>query len=290
MSSVRDSLGRVRAVAALTFREAVRKKVVLATALMSLGFLLLYGVAMHYGQTSVWKTGTNGLGALEHNAVAAQLLYFGLYTTSFLVALTAVFVSAGTVSSDIDSGVIYGILARPLRRGELVIGKFLGLASMLAVFSLALNAAVVALARWQIGAPLQTTFPAGVALLVLEPLPLLALAMLGSVRLPTLANGVMCTAAYGLGFVGGLIEAVGSVLGSSAMGNIGIVSSLLMPLDALHRLSLSLLVPQGLLFQTGGAPGIGGGTVPSVWMVVYAALYIVALVAIAVRVFGRRDL
>jgi Cu-processing system permease protein len=290
MNSARDSLGRVLAVAALTFREAVRKKVVLAAALMSLAFLLLYGVALHYGQASIWKTSANGPGALEHNVVSAQLLYFGLYTSSFLVALTAVFTSAGTVSSDVDSGVIYGVLARPLRRGELVLGKFLGLVTMLVVFALTLNGAVVALARWQVATPLQPTFPAGVALLVLEPVPLLALAMLGSARLPTLANGVLCTAAYGLGFIGGLIEAIGGVLGSTTMGNIGIASSLLMPLDALHRLSLSLLMPQGLLFQMGGAPGIGGGSVPSVWMVVYAAAYIVVLLGFAVRAFGRRDL
>lgn len=284
------SLRRVAAVAGLTFREAIRRKVVLAALLMSAGFLLLYGFGLHLGHATVWR-GTAELGQLIQRGIAAQLLYIGLFPASFLVALTAVFASAGTLSAELDSGVIYGVLARPIRRSELVVGKFVGLAAMLAVFAAALNGAIVALAWWQVGAPILPSWPVGLALLVLEPMPLLALAVLGSTRLPTLANGVMCTAAYGIGFVGGLIEAIGGVLGSATMGNIGIVSSLIMPLDSLHRAALVKVLPAGLLLQQGGAPGIGGGSsTPSAAMVVYAVGYVIVAVALAGRVFSRRDL
>ncbi len=281
---------RVLLVAGLTLREAMRRKVVLAALLMSAGFLGIYGFAIHVGASAIWSAAPGGLAEMTGRLVAAQLVYIGLFPASFLVALTAVFASAGTVSSELDSGVIYAVLARPIRRGELVLGKFLGLATMLAAYAAAFDGGVIALARWQVRAPILSSWAAGLALLVLESVPLLALSVLGSTRLPTLANGVMCTAAYGIAFIGGLIEAVGAVLGNATMGNIGIVASLLMPLDALHRKALSLLLPQGLLFQNGGPPGMGGSSVPSVWMVVYAALYIVALVALAARTFARRDL
>ena len=142
-------------------------------------------------------------------------------------------------------------------------GKFIGLATMLAAFALLLNGAVVGLARagrsarrcWRHGR-------AGLAILVLESLPLLALAVLGSTRLPTLANGVMCTAAYGLGFIGGLIEEIGGLIGNRTMGNIGILSSLLMPLQALHRMALVAAATARPALQQNGPPGMGGGSLP----------------------------
>ena len=280
---------RIAAVAGLTLREAVRRKVILAAILMSVGFLALYGVAAHFASTSVLNTGQSGLDDLMRREISVQLLYVGLFPASFLVALTALFAGAGTVSGEMDSGVIYGVLARPVRRAEVVVGKFLGLAVMLALYSGLFYGGVIALARWQLSVPL-TQWPLALAVFCFEPIPLLALAVLGSTRLPTLANGVLGLAAWGLAFIGGLIEQIGGLLGNKTMGSIGILSSVLMPIDALHRLGLSLLVPAGLLVQEGGGPPGLGAPTPSVWMLVYSVLYVVALVAAAGRVFGGRDL
>lgn len=285
------ALRRVGAVAGLTFREAIRRRVVLAAMIMSVGFLAIYGLGLHFGQAAMSsQSAQSGFTELMAREAGAQLLYIGLFPASFLIALTAVFASAGTISSELDSGVIYGVLARPIRRGELVVGKAAGLGAMLAVFALLLNGAIIVLAQWLIGAPVLSTWPAALALLVLEPMPLLALALLGSTRLPTLANGVLCTAAYGIAFVGGLIEAIGELFQNATMGNIGIISSLLMPLDALHRKALSLLLPQGLLFQQGGPPGMGGSAVPSTTMVLYSVAYVLVMLVLAARIFRRRDL
>ena len=286
------SLGRILAVAGLTFREAMRRRIVLAAVLMAAAFLAVYGFGLHVGQASIWSQSgdARSLGQLMQNAIGAQLLYVGLVPTSFLIALTAVFASAGTISTELDSGVIYDVLSLPIRRAELVLGKALGLTAMVATLSLLLNGSVIALARWQVGTTLLPSWPAALAVLVLEPLPLLALAVLGSTRLPTLANGVLGVAAYGLAFIGGLIESLGSLFGNTTMGNIGIISSLIMPLDALHRLALSLLMPSGLLIQQGGVPGASGSSLPSNAMVVYAVVYVAVMLLLAVRAFGRRDL
>jgi Cu-processing system permease protein len=279
---------RVAAVAGLTLREALRRRVILAAILMSLGFLALYGLGLHYAAKSMLSTSQAGVVELFQREAAAQMLYIGLFPTSFLVALTAVFAGAGTLSSEVDSGVIYGVLSRPVRRAELVVGKFCGLALMLAAYAAAFNGAVIGLAVWQIHVPV-THWPAALAMLVLEPMPLLALVLAGSSRLPTLANGILGVAFYGIGFVGGLIEQVGTLIKNPTLVNLGIISSLLMPLTALHSKALALLLPGGLLFQQGGIPGMGGST-PSAWMVVYAVCYVLGLVTLAAGVFSRRDL
>jgi Cu-processing system permease protein len=281
---------RVLAVAGITLREALRRRVILAAILMSVAFLLVYGLAAHFASSEILGTSRGAVDELIRRGISVQLLYMGLFPTSLLIALTALLAGAGAVSAELDSGVIYGVLARPVRRAEVIIGKFLGLAAMLALYTTAFYGAVIGIATWQMHTPL-TDWPAALAVLVLEPMPLLALVLLGSTRLPTMANGVLGLAAYGLAFIGGLIEQIGGVIDNATMTNLGILSSLLMPLDALHRLALSQLVPPGLLvLQGGGPPGMGGGTTPSGWMVAYAVGYVAVMVWLAAVSFSRRDL
>jgi Cu-processing system permease protein len=287
---MRSALLRIIAVARLTFREALRRKIVLAALVMSAAFLALYGLGLHYAAKDLLTQGRMGVDELMRRAAAAQLLYFGLFPASFMVGLTAVFASVGTISSELDTGVIYGVLARPIRRAELVLGKFLGLALMLGAYAAVLNGAIVLLAHWLIAAPV-TDWALALPLFVLEPLVLLGIALLASTRLPTLACGVLCTAAYGIGFVGGFIEQIGGLIKNDTMITLGIVSSLLMPLDAVHRKAVSLVLPNGLLFGSGAAGvGIGENTTPSGWMMLYAAGFVVLAVVLAAWTFSKRDL
>jgi len=295
-ADIRSTLRRVGIVAGLTFREAWRRKVFLAALIMSLGFLVLYSLGLYYaGREIVSSAVGGGLGeaanALMRRTIAAQMLNYGLAPTSLIVGLTAVFASVGTISGEIDTGVLHGVLARPVRRGELIAGKFLGLAGMLVVYDVVLVGAVSALAHWLVKSPISQPVPA-LALFALEPLILAALAILGSTRLPTLANGVLCTAAYGIASVGGLIEQLGGLIKNATMTNIGIAVSLLLPVDAIHRKAAALLLPGGLLSFEGAAAaaGVGVPSQPSAAMVWWTVGYILAAVSLAAWSFKRREL
>jgi Cu-processing system permease protein len=295
-ADARSTLRRVGIVAGLTFREAWRRKVFLAALIMSIGFLVLYSLGLYYaGREIVTSTTGGGLGeaanALMRRTIAAQMLNYGLAPTSLIVGLTAVFASVGTISGEIDTGVLHGVLARPVRRGELIAGKFLGLAGMLVVYDVLLVGAVAGLAHWLVGSPISQPVPA-LALFALEPLILAALAILGSTRLPTLANGVLCTAAYGIANVGGLIEQLGGLIKNATMTNIGIAVSLMLPVDAIHRKASALLVPGGLLSIEGAASAMGVGvpSQPSAAMVWWTVVYIIGAVSLAAWSFKRREL
>jgi Cu-processing system permease protein len=292
-----DSMRRVGVVAGLTFREAWRRKVFVAALVMSVLFLVLYTLGLYFAGRELVNFGgvSSQLGdaanQLMHRAIAAQMLNFGLSPTSLIVGLTAVFATVGTISSEIDTGVLHAVLARPVRRGELLLGKYLGFAAMLFVYDILLVSAVTALAHWLVGSPISQLVPA-LALFALEPLILAALAVLGSTRLPTLANGVLCTAAYGIASVGGLIEQLGGYIKNATMTNIGIVVSLLLPVDAIHRKASYLLLPGGLMSLEGAASaaGVGSPPQPSAAMVVWAILYVAGLVWLAAWSFKRREL
>lgn len=285
---------RILIVAALTFREARRRWVVVAAFVMTLGLLVLYGLGLYYAGQELSAGPSMGGGLpdeIVHDLIAGQLLYMGLFMASFIVGLIAVFASVGSISSELDTGVLHAVLTRPIRRAELVLGKWLGIALMLTVYSLGLVGAITGLATWLIDAPMGN-LPGALALFILQPLVLLSLAMLGSTRLPTLANGVLCTTAFGIGFVGGVIEQIGSVIRNETMMNLGIVSSLVMPFDAMHRKAVSLLVPTSLLAQGrfGIGPGAGPSATPSAWMIVYSVGYVAFALWLGTRVFGKRDL
>jgi ABC-type transport system involved in multi-copper enzyme maturation permease subunit len=104
-----------------------------------------------------------------------------------------------------------------------------------------------------------------------------------------LANGVLVLASFGVAFIGGWVEQIGSFLDSQAAINVGIVSSLLMPSEVLWKRAAyemrSLVVD-----ATGFSPFTSGSSVPSTVMIVYAAVYALVALALALWRFQRRDL
>src|SRR5207247_2781586 len=109
--------------------------------------------------------------------------------------------------------------------------------------------------------------PAAVLLLAVEALVLLSLSLLGGTFLSTLTNGVALFMLYGLAFIGAWVEQIGALLRSSAAVRVGIVTSLLLPVEALWRRAAYLMQPP--LINNAPTP-FSTSSVPSPAMVVYA--------------------
>jgi ABC-type transport system involved in multi-copper enzyme maturation permease subunit len=138
-----------------------------------------------------------------------------------------------------------------------------------------------------------------VGLMVLQVLILLAVSVLGSTVLPTLANGVVMLVLFGLTWLGGIIGFVGTIPpGNELLANLGTAVSLLLPADAVWRgASYHVLPPSFLVassFAAGGDDVVGlpfGSTTPMApAMLAWAVAYPVACLAVAVAAFRRRDL
>jgi len=80
------------------------------------------------------------------------------------------------------------------------------------------------------------------------------------------------------------------MLRNEAAVNTGIVVSLLMPSEAMWKRAAYLMQPPFLSNLGLDATPFGAASTPSPLMVGYAALYVVAALAIAVHLFSRRDL
>ena len=127
-------------------------------------------------------------------------------------------------------------------------------------------------------------------LIYLESLVIMSLTLACSSTFSTLATGGIVFGLWGLAFIGGFVEQIGALVHNTSVVNIGVISSLILPTEAVFRRAGFIMtspVVQSLGFSTGPLFVV---SVPSPAMVVYALLYLLVMLGLAVRQFSRRDL
>ncbi|WP_312111764.1 ABC transporter permease [Brevibacillus reuszeri] len=279
----------------ITYREMISKRIFAITIMMSIAFLLLFGVATWYAAREMNDMlGTSDM-LLQQSFFSTQMLGMGLYFGSFITALLAILSSVGSIASEVESHQIDTWLARSLPRHQYLLGKFGGLASMLIVYSALMYLGLLGINQWVGGGVMAVDVSVGqmissLCYFVLMPVILVCVSLLLSSITTTVTGGIILIILYGISFIGGFIEQLGSIIGNSSLMNIGIISSLLFPTDSLFRQSTIAL------FDTADDPisfasqGIfGTASAPSTAMFVYTLFYGVAALLLAVRVFQKRD-
>lgn len=272
-------------IAQLTLREAQRRRILWVALLLGLGFLGIFAVGFHYIYLDITANIGDSAGT---DLVVSLLLTAGLYATNFLIILMAVLISVTTISGEIDSHTIETLLTKPLRRWEVVLGKWLAFAALLLLYIVLLAGGLMLIAYLRSGFLFQN-IPAGLSLMVLQGLLVLSITIAGGTRFSTLANGVLAFMLYGIAFLGGWVEQIGALLLNETAVNIGIATSLIMPGEILWKKALTLFQPP----FTNTPAMLGPFAVvsqPSDLMIVYAFAYMVVLLALALVTFSRRDL
>ena len=267
--------------------------------LISLGYIGLFALGFHFAYDKSIETTTSVESRLSLGVAFATLTLFGVYVVNYLASFLALFLSVAAISGEIDSGTLHAVLARPLRRSEFVIGRWLGYAVIIAVYIVAMTGLVLLIARLIAGYEVPDPLPA-LLLMLLEGVLLLTLSLFGSTLMPTLANGIVVFTLLGLAWLAGIIEFVGRLLtaasnstGGDAMLNIGTAVSLILPSDALWRGASYYLESPSMLAVLGAARGgipFFSSTPPAPALVVWAVGYVVVILAGAVLAFRRRDL
>ena len=269
----------------LTVREAQRRRLLWVSLALGLVFVLLFAVGFYFVYQELSRQ--LRMRPSESKILVNFFLTAGLYVVNFLSVMMAVLTSVGTVSGEIASHTIQSLATKPLRRWEILLGKWAGYAGMLAVYMVGLSGGVM-LVVYLIAGYSPENWLGTMGFLILEGWVILTVSILGGTFLPTIANGACAFMLYGIAFVGGWVEQIGSLMGSEAAVNIGIVTSLLLPSEALWRRASYLM--QSTLIRNLPSNPFGTASVPSPAMVIYAELYVVILLGVALWVFGRRDL
>ena len=178
-------MNRISAVAANTFREAVRDRVLYNLIFFA---LLLVGAALLFGQISL------GIQRIV-------LINLGLTAISIFGVVIAIFIGIGLVSKEMEKKTLYTILSRPVRRWEFIVGKFGGLAWTLVVNTLCMAvgffAALLFLARHFERA--DGGLLVAIYFIVLEFVVVTALALLFSTFSSPVLSAVMALALFVIG-------------------------------------------------------------------------------------------
>jgi ABC-type Na+ efflux pump permease subunit len=143
MSPVAFSPRRTWLIAQNTFREAARQRL----------FIVLLVLALALVLGARWLRDFN-FGAPELKFLADC----GFGAIAFFGSALAIAATAQLFLSEIETRTALTLLAKPVRRGEFVLGKFIGAAALLAVFCALLTALLAAVLYWREG-ELMEAFP-----------------------------------------------------------------------------------------------------------------------------------
>jgi ABC-type transport system involved in multi-copper enzyme maturation permease subunit len=292
--------GYIIQIARFTLQEAVSRRLILAGVLISLGFIGLYTLGFHFAYDKALENSPTPESRLALGVAFATLTLFGVYVVNYLASFLALFLSVAAVSGEVDSGTLHAVLARPLRRSEFVVGRWLGYGCMICVYIVSMTGLVLLIAWLIAGYEVPNPVPA-LLLMLLEGMLLLTLSLFGSTIMPTLANGVVVFTLLGLAWLAGIIEFVGRLLantpeaagGSNALLNIGTAVSLLLPSDALWRGASYYLESPSFLVALGttrGAIPFFSALPPPPALIWWSLGYVIVVLGGAVLAFRGRDL
>ena len=230
------NFGVVLVIARLTLREALRRR--LMWALVGLTLVIVVLTWWAFGRISEASPIT---GPAEMLGVS-QVLVMLAFMFSFVLAMTAVFAASPAIGPEIENGLLLAMLARPLRRSEVLLGRWLGLASILVTYALAAGYLELGAADLATGY-LPTDPLAAPPFLAAESLVLLTLALVFSTRITSVAGGAVAVVAYGLAWMAGVMGGVGEAFNNDVLRMAGTLARLILPSDVLWRGAAGALSP-----------------------------------------------
>ncbi len=268
----------------LTLHEARRRKLLLAALIFGVAFLALFATGFHFVHRDLKA---HELLPAQRKLVLSSVMMAGFYAVNFLMIMTAVLVPVDTLSGEINSGVMQTLASKPLYRLQIILGKWFGF-SMILAFYLAMMAGGLVLIGKVLAGVTPPRIGTGILLMGLEGTLLLTLSIAGGTRLTTIANGVTVLGLYGLAFIGGWMEQIGTLLGNSTARYVGIVASLFVPSESLWQLAAYQMQPP--LMRDLNLTPFSPASVPSGLMIWWAAGYTLMVLSWAVWQFHKRNL
>ena len=279
----------VLTIAALTLREASRRRVLLALAVLTAVLLALSGWG--FSRLAV-ESGANTLTSGEARLTASILLNLVMFGFSLIAALGTAFLAGPTLSGETESGIALAVLARPIRRSAFLLGKWLGLVAFGSGF-VVLAGLAQCLVVWATVGYWPPEPATALALLAAQTTVLLTLAVLLSTAISPMASGVVAVGLFGTTWVAGVVGGLGQSLGNDAVARVGTVSQILLPTDGLWRGAMHAFQDPALFTSLGadmaGFPFLSEAPLTAAYLA-WAVLWVAMVWGLAAASFLRQDL
>jgi ABC-type transport system involved in multi-copper enzyme maturation permease subunit len=250
---------RTLAIAANTFREAIRDRVL---------YLLLAFAILMIASSRI-------LSLLTVGAEEKIVKDIGLAAISLFGVATAIFVGVGLVFKEIEKRTVYTLISKPIRRSQFILGKYLGLVMVLAV-----NVAVMTVVFYlllTIKGWMDFAITRAILLIFVELLLVTAIAILFSSFSTPILSSLLTVTFYIIGHLSwGLLLLAGKLDAGWARALCRFLYLVLPNLDALNVKGMvvhGMHVPLDQVFFAS----------------VYGISYTLIVLALAVLVFRKRD-
>ncbi|MEO7663488.1 MAG: ABC transporter permease subunit [Candidatus Limnocylindrales bacterium] len=282
------------AIARLTIGEAARRKILWVFVILALLAVALIGWGVGRLVT-IYRDSGNPEITLQ--LAVSQLLIFIAFQFSFVLAMTAAFLGAPAIASDLESGVALAMLARPIRRSSYLLGRWLGLAIVLTAYG-AGSATLAILVVQAVSGYSPPSILVPVLSMAAEGIVVLTLGMLLSTRLPPIGGGAIAVVAFGLAWMGGAIERVGIAIAANNPGVdlsiVGDVGRALLPTDGLWRGVIYGLEPPLVIAAVQQQPlaeanPFFASSPPSLAFLAWVVAWIAIVLAVAALSLRRRE-
>lgn len=275
----------------ITILEAARRRLLWALVALTVAMVAVTGWGF---ERLVTLARARGVSEIQLTLGLSQTAILVAFMFSFVLAMTAAFFAAPALASDIDSGVAQAMLARPLRRSHLLLGKWLGLAIVIGVYAVVAGLVELLVIRLITGYAAPDPVPA-VAYLAAEAIVLLSLALVLGTRMPGIASGAIVVVVYGLTWVAGVMGALGAFFNTPALVEAAEVSRLIVPIDGLWRGAVYSLEPPAVLFLVQQETRFQGNPFyasqpPSALYLVWTTLWLAALLCAGIWLLRRREI
>ncbi|MEJ2288860.1 MAG: ABC transporter permease subunit [Deinococcales bacterium] len=279
----------VLTIAGASLREAWNRRLVLALVVLSLAFLALYLYGAHLLNVKLMERAQR-LGAKGGGITLArhQMELFGMYVVDFLASFMAIFAGVGAIAGDLEDHSLQLVLAKPVRRWQVIAGKALGSGVVSVLYATTLAVVLILSSGAVLGVMPPGAVP-GILLMDLGVLVLSGLTLLASSLTHTLTAGVAMVMVYALAWTGGVLHALGRLTNIDVLATLGRDTRLLVPSDALWKAGSYYLQPAAMRAQEGPNP-LFGVSAPDPTFLVYAGIYVLAAFVLAGVAFQRRDL
>ncbi len=270
----------------------MRRKVFAVVVLLTAIFLFLFWLANHFvfGKLSQ-ITPPHDVNVDTRTFAGAFLMGLAMFATLFLGVVLAVFLTIGVVSGDAERGLLQPLVVRPVGRSTLLLSRFLGAAGVCVAYVLVVYFTAMVIVgltgHWW---PDRIAWP-GVELAFAVTI-VIALSLLGSIVLSSTANGIGVFMLFGAGLVAGLLGTIGHALNSGQVKEASTIAAWALPFEALYQDALRMITEKaagltGFLLQLGP---FGGAYVHGWGIRIWSVGYLIAVGAIALYAFSRRNL
>lgn len=257
------NLARIFVIAQNVFREMVRDRILYVIGFYAVVLAIAFRVIPEFAATTEDK----------------MFLDFGMAIISILTLIIAIFIGTGMVNKEIDKRTVLVLIAKPVSRSEIIVGKFFGLSAVLAVLVTAMT--IIYLLFLQIGNIPHSIFSILIAAVFscLQLFLITAVAITFGVFTSSLLAVTLTFAVYLMGNITPDLVQLGRLSNNPMMEKI--TQGLYLILPDLSRLDLkndAVYGLQALPDATALITSVG-----------YGVLYCVMLLAIANFIFWRRE-